>query len=149
MYRTRSRLGTKNVTRTGECSVNIDKLYAVQDAACSRSEMPLFSKTRSKFACNRANRGKSRKKRSFRYIKLENLKVIFRGKTRRQTSWRYFSWSRDGVTMESLKNIRNAVTFEFLEQSLKKRKFHFESRVICRRFVRNIDTLSDFGFIGE
>lgn len=43
-----------------------------------------------------------------------------------------------------LKNIRNVVTFEFLEQSLKKRKFRFESRVVCRRFVRRIDTLLDF-----
>lgn len=46
--------------------------------------------------------------------------------------------------MEPLKNIRNVVTFEFLEQSLKKRKFRFESRVVCRRFVRRIDTLLDF-----
>ena len=37
IYRTRRHVGTKNVTRTGECSVNIDKFYVVQHAACSRT----------------------------------------------------------------------------------------------------------------
>lgn len=71
-------------------------------------------------------------------------------KTQRQTSSRTnFFWSKKGildkekssrVTMETLKNTRNAVTFEFLEQSLKKRKFRFESRMENLQKIRSEDS---------
>lgn len=134
MYRTRSRVGTKNVTRTGECSVNIDKFYAVQDAACSRSEMPLFSKTRSKCACNRANRGKSRKKRSFRYKtqefqgdfswKLTDELVrepIFSGAKKEY----WMKRNRLRVTMKTLKNIRKRCYVRISRTKFEKAKISF------------------------